>query len=199
MTGRLTGRTIMVTGGGSGIGAELCRGFAVEGANVAVADLDGESASRVASSISGDNSHAIAVEMDVTSRAAVADGIQRTVREFGSFDAMFNNAGMNSPMKLLDVDEANFDLIMKVNVLGVLIGMQEAAKQFIVQGSGGKNCQHSLDCRSHRVSELCAVQCRQSCRDFPDAVRSEGFGRARRHGQRLCSRGGGHPAVGEAR
>lgn len=138
MTGRLTGRTIMVTGGGSGIGAELCRGFAVEGANVAVADLDGESASRVASSISGDNSHAIAVEMDVTSRAAVADGIQRTVREFGSFDAMFNNAGMNSPMKLLDVDEANFDLIMKVNVLGVLIGMQEAAKQFIVQGSGGK-------------------------------------------------------------
>ena len=41
-------------------------------------------------------------------------------------------------MKLLDVDEANFDLIMKVNVLGILIGMQEAAKQFIVQGSGGK-------------------------------------------------------------
>jgi meso-butanediol dehydrogenase/(S,S)-butanediol dehydrogenase/diacetyl reductase len=76
--------------------------------------------------------------MDVTKRDQVKAGIAATVAEFGKLDAFFNNAGMNSPMKLLDVTEENFNLIMRINVLGVLIGMQEAAKQFIAQGSGGK-------------------------------------------------------------
>jgi len=51
---------------------------------------------------------------------------------------MFNNAGINKPMNFLDVTEDNWNLIMKVNGLGVLIGMQEAAKQMISQGTGGK-------------------------------------------------------------
>lgn len=138
MAGRLDGRVIIVTGGASGIGAALCRGFAEEGAAVSICDLDNTLASSLAEEITSAGGNAVAVTMDVTERDQVRAGIATTVEEFGKLDAFFNNAGMNSPMKLLDVTEENFDLIMKVNVLGVLIGMQEAAKQFISQGSGGK-------------------------------------------------------------
>lgn len=138
MANRLEGRVIVVTGGASGIGEALCRGFAREGAKVAIADLNESAAQSLASSITSDGGHAIAVTMDVTDRDQVRAGIAKTVEAFGKLDAYFNNAGMNSPMKLLDVTEENFNLIMRVNVWGVLLGMQEAAKQFLAQGSGGK-------------------------------------------------------------
>ncbi len=138
MGGRLGGRVIIVTGGASGIGAALSKGFAHEGAAVVVADLNEKLAQQVVSDIESSGGKALAVVMDVTKRDQVTAGIAATVSEFGKLDAFFNNAGMNSPMKLLDVTEENFDLIMRVNVLGVLIGMQEAAKQFIAQGTGGK-------------------------------------------------------------
>lgn len=138
MTDRLTGKTIVVTGGGSGIGAGISRGFAAEGANVVIADLNLEGAQKVADEITATGGSAMAVQVDITDRAQVAAGIASAVAEFGRLDAYFNNAGMNAPMKFLDITEANFELVMKVNALGVLIGTQEAAKQFLAQGGGGK-------------------------------------------------------------
>lgn len=138
MGNRLAGRSIIVTGGASGIGAGLCRGFASEGAHVVVADINTELATALASDIREAGQTAIAVEMDVTNADHVTAGIQSAVAEFGHLDAYFNNAGMNSPMKFLDVTEDNFSLIMRINVWAVMLGMQEAAKQFIAQGTGGK-------------------------------------------------------------
>jgi meso-butanediol dehydrogenase/(S,S)-butanediol dehydrogenase/diacetyl reductase len=138
MTRRLDGRTIVVTGGASGIGAALASGFADEGANVVIADLNLDAAEAVASEIAASGGSASAVRVDVTDREAVRRGIAHAVERFGRLDAYFNNAGMNSPMKFLDVTESNFELVMRVNALGVLIGIQEAAKQFIAQGGGGK-------------------------------------------------------------
>ncbi len=138
MTARLTGKTIIVTGGGSGIGAGIGRGLAAEGANVVLADLNLAAAQSVADEIAGAGGVASAVEVDITDRAAVAAGIAQAVEAYGRLDAYFNNAGMNAPMKFLDITEDNFQLVMKVNALGVLIGTQEAAKQFIAQGGGGK-------------------------------------------------------------
>jgi meso-butanediol dehydrogenase/(S,S)-butanediol dehydrogenase/diacetyl reductase len=135
---RVSGRTIIVTGGASGIGEALCLGFADEGANVVVADLDAAKATALAERITASGGQAIGVHVDVTDRAAVTAGIAAAVERFGRLDAYFNNAGMNSPMKFLDVTESNFELVMKVNALSVLIGMQEAARQFIAQGGGGK-------------------------------------------------------------
>lgn len=138
MTRRLDGRTIVVTGGASGIGAAFATGFAGEGANVVIADLNLDAAESLAREIAGSGGSASAVRVDVTDREAVRSGIAHAVERFGRLDAYFNNAGMNSPMKYLDVTEANFELVMRVNALSVLIGTQEAAKQFIAQGSGGK-------------------------------------------------------------
>ena len=64
--------------------------------------------------------------------------IAKAVEAFGKLDVKFNNAGVNKPMNFLDVTEENWDFIMRINGLGVLIGMQEAAKQMIAQGTGGK-------------------------------------------------------------
>jgi meso-butanediol dehydrogenase/(S,S)-butanediol dehydrogenase/diacetyl reductase len=138
MTRRLDGRTIIVTGGASGIGAAFARGFATEGANVVIADLNLDAADALAAEIASSGDAASAVRVDVTDREAVRAGIGHAVERYGRLDAYFNNAGMNSPMKFLDITESNFELVMRVNALGVLIGIQEAAKQFIAQGGGGK-------------------------------------------------------------
>jgi meso-butanediol dehydrogenase / (S,S)-butanediol dehydrogenase / diacetyl reductase len=138
MTGRLHGRTIVVTGGASGIGAALCEGFAAEGANAVIADLNLEAGQALAERITAAGGGAVAVRVDVTDREQVRAGIAAAVERFGRLDAYFNNAGMNAPMKYLDITESNFELLMKVNVLGVLVGTQEAAKQFLEQGGGGK-------------------------------------------------------------
>ena len=135
---RVLGRTIIVTGAASGIGAAIARGLAVEGANVVIADLNVDAGESIAADISAAGGQAIALRVDVTDRASVTAAIQFTAGRFGRLDAIFNNAGMNAPLKFIDITEANFELVMKVNTLGVLIGIQEAAKQFLKQGSGGK-------------------------------------------------------------
>lgn len=138
MAERLRGKTVVITGAGSGIGAGIARGLADEGANVALLDLDEEKATGVAEAINQSGGAALAVRVDVADRDQVRAGIAAAVERFGRIDAYFNNAGMNKPMKYLDITESNFELIMKVNTLGVLIGTQEAAKQFMAQGGGGK-------------------------------------------------------------
>ncbi|MGO1543241.1 MAG: SDR family NAD(P)-dependent oxidoreductase [Gulosibacter sp.] len=135
---RLSGKTIVVTGSASGIGAGIAEGMAAEGANLVIADLNLDGAAAVAEKIVASGGRAIAVRVDVTEKTEVAAGIASAVEEFGRIDVYFNNAGMNSPMKYLDITPENFSLVMKVNALGTLIGTQEAANQFIKQGTPGK-------------------------------------------------------------
>jgi meso-butanediol dehydrogenase/(S,S)-butanediol dehydrogenase/diacetyl reductase len=134
----MTGRTVIVTGGASGIGAGIASALASEGANVVIADLNLDAANAQAAKIVQAGGQAIAAKVDVTDRASVVAGIELAVKTYGQLDCYFNNAGFNKPLKFLDVTEENFNSIMKVNVWGVLVGTQEAAKQFIKQGTGGK-------------------------------------------------------------
>ncbi len=138
MGSRMTGRTVIITGGASGIGKGISEGLAAEGANVVIADLNLESAQKTADEIAKAGGKAIAAQVDVTKRASVVAGIELAVKTFGKLDCYFNNAGYNKPMKFLDVTEENFNAIMSVNALAVLVGTQEAAKQYIRQGGGGK-------------------------------------------------------------
>ena len=138
MGSRMAGRTVIVTGGASGIGLGISTGLAAEGANLVIADLNLEDAQKAADAITHAGGNAIAAHVDVTKRASVAAGIERAVQEFGKLDCYFNNAGFNKPMKFLDVTEENFTAIMNVNALAVFVGTQEAAKQYIRQGAGGK-------------------------------------------------------------
>ncbi len=135
MSGTVRGKSIIVTGAGRGIGAEIARDLASNGAQVCVADLNFEAAKKVANEI---GSEAIAVEVDVSSRANTKAMIAATVQAFGKLDVIFNNAGISQTCPFMDVTEKDWQRIMDVNGLGVLIGTQEAARQMIKQGRGGK-------------------------------------------------------------
>jgi meso-butanediol dehydrogenase/(S,S)-butanediol dehydrogenase/diacetyl reductase len=129
---------VIVTGGAGGIGAAACRAIAAEGGRVVVADLDPTAAHVVADGIVADGGSATAVGVDVTDRSAVRAMVQTAVETFGELNVIFNNAGINRPRNFMDVDEANFDEIVRVNTWGVIVCTQEAARQMIAQGAGGK-------------------------------------------------------------
>jgi meso-butanediol dehydrogenase / (S,S)-butanediol dehydrogenase / diacetyl reductase len=105
---------------------------------VLVADLDGDGARAVAETIKADGGKAACVTVDVTDRASVRMMIRAAVDTFGQLNVIFNNAGMNRPRGFMDVDEENFEQILRVNTWGVIVCTQEAAKQMISQGGGGK-------------------------------------------------------------
>jgi meso-butanediol dehydrogenase / (S,S)-butanediol dehydrogenase / diacetyl reductase len=135
---RLKGKSCIVTGAARGIGKGIGLRLAAEGADVIFADLDLKQAEAAATEARNGGAKTVAVETDVTSRDKVRGLVARAVSEFGKLDVMFNNAGMNHIQPFLETTEDNWDRIMRVNALGVLIGTQEAAKQMIAQGKGGK-------------------------------------------------------------
>lgn len=134
MNKRLLGKHCLITGAARGIGAAIAEKFAEEGAKVCLADINVEGCTQLAEKISAKGGEAIAAELDVTIREQMTEVIQYTAEQFGSLNVMINNAGINRPMMFLEVTDENWDQIMKVNGLGTLIGMQEAAKQMIAQG-----------------------------------------------------------------
>jgi meso-butanediol dehydrogenase/(S,S)-butanediol dehydrogenase/diacetyl reductase len=135
---RLQGKVAIVTGGAQGIGEGIAARLVEEGARVAIADLNGEKAKSVAESLDRSGENAVGIAVDVADRAQVHAAIQQTVKSFGRLDIFFNNAGFNKPLPFMEVDENNFNSIMRVNAWGVLLCTQEAAKQMIAQGEGGK-------------------------------------------------------------
>ncbi|AUQ52670.1 putative acetoin(diacetyl) reductase (plasmid) [Phaeobacter inhibens] len=138
--GRVSGRSCIVTGAAQGIGRAIAEALLDEGASVCFADLNGKKVAEIADlnrSAHG-KSRVTHTQVDVTERETVRAMIDHTVATFGKLDVNFNNAGVNKPMNFLDVTEENWRFINDVNGLGCLIGMQEAAKQFIRQGTFGK-------------------------------------------------------------
>jgi len=140
--GRMSGRSCAVTGAARGIGRAIGEALLDEGADVCFADINGDRVAEVAEENAararaggGRVTHA---SVDVTDRDRVCAMIAHVVESFGKLDVKFNNAGVNRPMNFLDVTEDNWHFIMGVNGLGCMIGMQEAARQMIAQGTGGK-------------------------------------------------------------
>ena len=136
--GRVQDKVVIVTGGAGGIGSAACRAIAAEGGKIVVADLDATAAESVAAEITANGGIATSVGVDVTDRSQVQAMVRTAVEAFGALNVIFNNAGMNRPRSFMEVDEANFDEIVRVNTWGVILCTQEAARQMIAQGSGGK-------------------------------------------------------------
>jgi meso-butanediol dehydrogenase/(S,S)-butanediol dehydrogenase/diacetyl reductase len=133
-TTRLEGKNVLVTGGAQGMGAAVAEHYAAQGASVCVGDLNVDGVNAVAEKINANGGKATAVRLDVTQRDDLTAAVAHTVDTFGSVNVMLNNAGINKPLLFLDITEENWHQIMDVNALGVLLGMQEAAKQMIAQG-----------------------------------------------------------------
>lgn len=124
---RFDGRTVVVTGGGSGIGAATVRRLFGEGANVVAADLRIEDAERVVADL-GDPRRALAYAVDVADAEAVAGLFTRTVEAFGAVDGLVNSAGIRGVGSLLDTDPQLWRLNLAVNLEGTLYACQAFAR-----------------------------------------------------------------------
>jgi 3-oxoacyl-[acyl-carrier protein] reductase len=129
---RLAGKTAIVTGGGSGFGAGICRRFAAEGAAVMVADINAEAAKAVAGEIGG-----LARVVDVSADGSVADMATAALKAWGRIDILINNAGItHRPMALEEVPEAEFDRVLAVNAKSVYLTARHLVPSMKAAGRG---------------------------------------------------------------
>lgn len=132
----LSGRCAIVTGAGSGIGRGVAQVFAAAGATVVCADISGATAEETAALIRDAGGAAKAATVDVSRRREVADLVASAVAEYGRLDVICNNAGIIIDVPVLDLDEADFDRVLAVNLKGVLFGCQEAGRAMAAAGGG---------------------------------------------------------------
>ena len=133
----LTGKVVIVTGAGSGIGRTTAVAFAREGAKVVVAnrrDAEGQETVRLVKEVGGDG---LFVKTDVTQEPDVKALVNATVEAYGRLDYAFNNAGTEQePAALVEQTNEAFDKIMSINVKGVWLCMKYQIPQMLKQGSG---------------------------------------------------------------
>ena len=120
MTQRFENKTVIVTGGGGGIGGATCRRFASEGAKVAVFDMNLEAADKVAAQIRADGGQAQAFRCDITERAAVDAAVAAAQERFGPIDVLVNNAGWDVFKPFTKTEPAQWDKLIAVNLTGAL-------------------------------------------------------------------------------
>jgi NAD(P)-dependent dehydrogenase (short-subunit alcohol dehydrogenase family) len=135
MTSELAGKVAIVTGGASGIGRGIVERFLAEGAKVMIADVQDELGAAVAKA-GGPGAHFH--HADVGDQQQVGDLVAAAVEKFGGLHVMVNNAGRSSPLKkgLFTEDFAEFDSVMRVNVLGVMAGTRDAGRHMAEHGGG---------------------------------------------------------------
>lgn len=137
MPKELQGRVAVITGGGSGIGEAAAYRLAREGCRVVVADINPESAQRVADRLRQEHQEALAVTMDVTSGADNDRVVQEALRHFGRIDIAYANAGIaEASTNLEEVSEETIDRIIAVNLRGVVLLARAVSRYFKEQRAG---------------------------------------------------------------
>ncbi len=134
---RLDNKVAVVTGAASGIGKEIARVFAREGARVVIADLNQAGADAVAAELSCGQKRAIGVAMDVTAEAQVEAGMTRAVKEFGRLDVLVSNAGIQVVAPLDQFEFAKWKQMLAIHLDGAFLTTRAALRQMYKQGGGG--------------------------------------------------------------
>lgn len=129
----MNGRTAVVTGAGSGIGAAIARTLAERGAHVVVTDLDGDAAARTAAECPD----ASARQLDVTDAAAARTLAESVAADRDALDIWVSNAGVSAMRRFLDIDEATYDRTLAVNLRGLFFAGQAAARAMVQLGRPG--------------------------------------------------------------
>jgi NAD(P)-dependent dehydrogenase (short-subunit alcohol dehydrogenase family) len=133
-----TNKVVIVTGGGSGIGAGISRRFSQAGASVVVNYLtSGSGAKTVVEEIEGMGREALAIQADVSQATDVDRLIERTLDTFKRIDVLINNAGIFPLSTLLDMTEEQWDQVVDASLRSTFLCTQAVAKQMIAQGDGG--------------------------------------------------------------
>ncbi|MBP2566264.1 MULTISPECIES: L-iditol 2-dehydrogenase [Agrobacterium tumefaciens complex] len=155
MTGRLEGKSALITGSARGIGRAFAEAYIREGARVAIADIDFDRASKTAREI-GENAYA--VELDVTKQHSIDTAIRTVEGQTGGLDILINNAALFDLAPIVEIKRESYERLFSINVSGTLFMMQAAAKTMIARGKGGKIINMASQA-GRRGEALVAVYC----------------------------------------
>jgi len=132
-----SGKSVLVTGGGSGIGRAACLAFSESGARIACVDRDQVQGAEVVEQIRQNGGQAICIAADVTEVAQVQAYVHETLSAYGRIDVFVNNAGIEGAVvPLTEYPEDVFDRVMAVNVRGVFLGLKYVLPVMTAQRSG---------------------------------------------------------------
>lgn len=136
---KLENKVAIVTGAGRNIGAAIAHEFAAEGARVAVVDLDAGAAETVAGAINAKHpAHALPVACDVSVSADVQRLVADVVARWGALDILVNNVAITDRKTILDLDEEEWDRVIRVTLGSQFLCSKYAARQMVAQGRGGR-------------------------------------------------------------
>ncbi|MFN3415837.1 MAG: SDR family NAD(P)-dependent oxidoreductase [Caldimonas sp.] len=133
----LRGRVTLVTGAAQGIGQACAERFAREGAPLVLLDVDDARGEALAAHLSAQGAAALYRHCDVGDKAQVDAAVAAAVERFGRIDVLVNNAGIFRAADFLDITEADFDAVLRVNLKGAFLMGQACARAMVRQGQGG--------------------------------------------------------------
>jgi NAD(P)-dependent dehydrogenase (short-subunit alcohol dehydrogenase family) len=133
---RFVDQVVIVTGGAQGIGRACVDAFAAEGAAVVIADVDAEGGRKAVAGIEAQGGRARFIATDVGDAAQARRLVDQTLQAFGRLDVLINNAGIIKTAEFLEISEADFDAVLRVNLKGVFLVGQAAARAMVTQGKG---------------------------------------------------------------
>ena len=133
----LKDKTVIVTGGNSGIGEAIVLAAAAEGANVVIDYVaHPEATSSLIARVEAAGGRAVGLEADISSVEGLQALVQKAVEAFGGLDVLVNNAGIETRTSVLETSEEHYQIGLDINLKSAFFGTQLAAKQFILQGHG---------------------------------------------------------------
>jgi NAD(P)-dependent dehydrogenase (short-subunit alcohol dehydrogenase family) len=132
-----TNKTILITGGSSGIGRATALAFAQQGANIVIGDLNETAAQETVELIKKEGVKSLFVKANVSYAADVKALVEKTVSAFGGLDCAFNNAGVfHAPMSIEDLDEDSFDRVIAIDLKGCFLCMKYELQHMVKAGKG---------------------------------------------------------------
>lgn len=173
MAGRLTGKTAIISGGATGMGAASARLFAAEGATVGIIDRNAEAGQALVADLTGAGQRAAFVQADVSQKAAVDAAVAALLAALGPANILFNHAGTIVIRPFLETTERDWDFLFDVNVKSMYLVTQAVLPQMIGLGGGAIICTSSISAVYATPNEVLYDATKGACHMFARAIAVE--------------------------